>query len=177
MYCFKISRGGYVSKYCLVPNVTDQGYYYITLADGRGVKRIWVSRKAITIRDGKEVIIDWLNYRKTEKGNVVLLPNDNKNETIVVIEATCGYRGTSTITIEDGEIIERGAFYHSPRGSLGVSDVVLAKVKDGAKVIASRTGRLYGADSTIVAKIVFGGEGIEMILAPEKEDEALFELL
>ena len=184
MFEFRINRGGSISKSCIIPKMTDQGYFYINIPAGSHgrTERVWINRKAIVQKRGendKETyqIHDWLDYRVTNKGNIVLMPSDNKNETIVLIFAECGYRGDSKIEIENGEVIKRGLYYHSPRGSLGISDVVLAKVRDGTKIVAKRTGRLYGAPSTVTAKIVFTHQGIDLIEAQEESDEELAQLL
>jgi len=184
MWGFEISRAGYISKGCVVPQMTDQGYWYISIPTGSHGRtaRIWINRKAvIQTREGDKVtyqINDWLTYRRTEKGNIVLMPSDSKNETIVYLKAECGYRGSSSIEIENGERIFSGAYYHSPRGSLGVSDCGLFLVRDGTKFKIKRTGRLYGAPSVIVLKVVFSPNNvIELIKTDEEADEELKSLL
>ena len=182
MFRFEVERSGYISKSCITPYMSDQGYFYISIPIGSHgrVKRIWINRKAVVRQEEEFTIVDWLTYRKTEKGNIVLMPSDNKNSTIIYLIAECGYRGSSKIEIltpETAELVFEGAIYDSPRGSLGVSSCGLYKVKDGAVFKISRTGRLYGADPVITVKVVFTHEGIDLIRADELSDEELAQLL
>lgn len=169
--------GSYASKSCVTPKMTPQGYYYFELPRGRGYKMIWVNRSAIIAdEEGNEQIQDWLDYRKTEKGNIVLLPRADMNATVVVLQGQCGYRGHSTL-LGDFETIEQGAYYYSPRGSLGVDDVKLAVIKDGDIIKLSRTGRTYGEPVEVTYRVVFGHGGIEIIRADEDSDPELKQLL
>ena len=165
-----------MSASCVLASMTDTGYFYIPLPDGRGTRRIWVNRGAIKVvrKDGHDsyVVADKLDYRVTEKGNVVLMPGD-KN--IAIIHAECGYRGSSDIKVfrngKEVEPIARGAEYHSPRGSLGVDDVVVVALEEGDIIKVRRTGRLYGADPELTF-VYSAGE-----LAEHVPDEELVSLL
>ena len=173
---FTISRGGSVSVSCVLASVTDTGYFYIPLPDGRGTRRIWVNRGAINIvhKDGHDsyVVADKLDYRITEKGNVVLMPGDKD---IAIIHAVCGYRGHSEVkVIRNGKEVEpivRGSEYHSPAGALGVDDIVIVPLEEGDIIKVERTGRLYGADPELTF-VYAGGE-----LAEHVPDEELVNLL
>ncbi len=183
MLYFSVSRSGYISKGCVTPNMTDQGYFYISIptgAHGR-TERVWINRKAIIQKKENDKVTyqinDWLTYRRTEKGNIVLMPSENKRETVIYLVAECGYRGSSSIDIKNGEEIFKGADYHSPRGRLGVSECGLFLVKDGTKFIIERTGRLYGADPVITLKVIFTHNVIDLIKVQEESDEELLELL
>ncbi len=175
-----IRLGSTASLSCVIPEMTDQGYFYTRIPNGRGYKKIWINRAAVEQkknRDGvKYAVADWLNYRITEKGNIVLLPRDDMDATVVILHGECGYRGDSSLT-GDFETIYRGAYYHSPRGALGIDDVHLAVVRDGTIINLIRTGRTYGNPKKVTFKVVFGGDGIEVIIADEEDDEELKKLL
>jgi len=65
---------------------------------------------------------------------------------LLIMSAEPGYRGGGTISI-DGEhvIVHRGRRKNSPRGALGVGDVLVAQVAPGALIRYHASGRLYGA--------------------------------
>lgn len=173
---FRIERSGHVSKSCVVPAQNDSGYWYIELGGGgfNRARRIWINSKAIIKKSGSNGkasygIMDKLEYRRTEKGNIVLFPGSRN---IVLIFATCGYRGESEVEIipapgKKGErIIASNTYYHSQRGSLGVSEHVLAELRQGDRVRVRRTGRLYGAES----ELLFEYQGTELVAVPEDEE-------
>jgi len=177
---FRIDRGGYVSKSCVVPAQNESGYWYVELGGGgfNRPQRIWVNSRAIIQKGGSNGkasygIMDRLEYRRTEKGNIVLMPGSRN---LVLIFATCGYRGDAELEIipapgKEGErIIASRSYYHSQRGSLGVSEHVLAELRQGDRVRVKRTGRLYGAEP----ELLFEYQGTELVPVPEDEElEAL----
>ena len=177
---FVINRGGYVTKNCVLPAQSEAGYWYVELGGGghNRPRRIWINSRAIVRKEneGGEIvyeIADKLGYRRTEKGNIVLMPGD---ENIVMIFAECGYRGRAEIDVitvdgRDDWLIASREYWHSGRGALGVSEHVLVSLKDGDRVRVSRTGRLYGADS----ELMFVYQGNELVRVPE--DEEIEELL
>ena len=153
MEWFKILRDGSVGKSCVVAKMNDAGYFYIEIPSGAHgkTKRIWINRKAVEQEDEQFVVVDKLDYRITEKGNIVLIPGE-KN--IAIIEAESGYRGHSAINVysRDGQEVKpifRGAVYHSPLGRLGVSDIILTELRERDIIKVRRTGRLYGAPAEL----------------------------
>lgn len=166
MKVFKISRSGYVSEACATAKMTDSGYFYYELGGGgfNRPKKVWINSKAIKMVDDKYVIADKLDYRVTEKGNIVLIPGDKD---IAVVFAECGYRGGSKIETT-AKVIAKEAYYHSQRGSLGVSEVILCEVREGDRFTVNRTGRLYGAEPEIVL-IYTGGTLIKHVNDEELE--------
>jgi len=183
VFGFEVLRSGCITKSCVIPNMTEQGYFYIPLSDGAHGRttRVWINRKAIVQKKEKDKVIyqinDWLTYKVTQKGNVVLLPRDDKNETIIHLFATCGYRGTSKIDIKHGKKVIICSHYHSARGALGISQHGLFLVRDGTIFTIERTGRLYGAPEVITAKIVFAPNGIDLIETQEESDKELMQML
>ena len=156
---------------------TDMGYYYIEFNVGRGYKKIWVNRKLISEKEGKpKLTTEWITYRETEKGNIVLLPSENKNTTVVILYGECGYRGSSNLSGTFKPIL-RGAYYHSPNGRLGISDLVLAQIKNGDIIQLKRTGRLYGEPANVTFKVIFQNNEIKIITADEESDSELKNLL
>ena len=152
MKWFEILRDGNVSESCVLAKVSDAGYFYVEIpcgAHGR-TRRIWINRKAVEQEDEQFVVVDKLDYRITEKGNIVLTPGSRN---LAVVEAECGYRGNSTVKVfrngQEVAPIFRGARYLSPRGSLGVSDIVLVELEERDIIKIRRTGRLYGAPAEL----------------------------
>jgi len=174
---YTINRGGYVSKSCVVPAQNDSGYWYIELGGGghNRPRRIWINGRAVVRKqdkDGKPVfgIVDRLSFRRTEKGNVVLMPGEYN---IVVLFAECGYRGTADAVVlpvdgrEQNEWLVAGReYWHSGRGALGVSEHLLLLLKEGDRVRVTRTGRLYGAEP----ELMFVYQGNELVPVPEDEE-------
>ena len=152
MKWFEILRKGSVSEGCVLAKMNDAGYFYIEIpcgAHGR-TRRIWINRKAVEQEDEQFVVVDNLDYRVTGKGNIVLLPG---RRDIAIIEAECGYRGSSAVNVfRDGQEVApifRGAVYHSPLGRLGVSDIILTELRERDIIKVRRTGRLYGAPAEL----------------------------
>jgi len=183
VFGFKVCKMGFLLKNPVHAKKSEQGYFYILLTSGKSLSfsRIWVNRKAVVEKKENDKTIyeisDWLTYRKTEKGNIVLMPSKNRDETIIYLFAECGFRGSSYIEVINGEVVYEKYYYHSPRGSIGTSKQGLYKVKNGTVFRIRRTGRLYGAPETITLKVVFTPKGLELIEAQEEEDEELKELL
>ena len=152
MKWFKILRDGNVSEGCVLAKMSPAGYFYVEIpcgAHGRK-RRIWINRRAIEQKDEQYAIVDMLDYKITERGNIVLLPG---RRDIAIIEAESGYRGHSAINVfRDGQEVApifRGAVYHSPLGRLGVSDIILTELRERDIIKVRRTGRLYGAPAEL----------------------------
>jgi len=165
---------------------TDAGYWYIPVPDGRGTKRVWVSKKMVYTYYRKER--DW-NLREitreytelkpgirftvitTEKGNIVLMPSGEGylTDDVRLLYSGCGYRGCGTIKykqLSGGKVIYKGTEYHSPRGSLGVEDCHLIVCADGLRISVTRSGRLYGSWSQmdfLVKKVEGEWKLLEMV--------------
>jgi len=91
----------------------------------------------------------------TEKGNLVLKPSER--HWTFLLRVPCGYRGSSSLQIEsDVEFQKKFEQYHSPRGSLGISEGALVTVREEqlpVKIRWHRTGRLYGAPAEGIALV------------------------
>lgn len=131
---------------------------------GRPSFRLWVSGRLLQKgKDGKYYLsFPVLGARifKTEKGNLVLRPADGWRVEYLYVE--CGFRGSSEIQILAPEGLECFGFsiYHSPRGSLGVSEGMLvnAPQDEVMKFKWCRTGRLYGDSPEGITIVMPDGE-------------------
>ena len=142
---------------------SESGYFYFNVGGGgfNRPRRIWVNKRLVRWEERKNwrgekervpyVILRGVTFVKTEKGNFVLRPGHDR---LFKLFAECGYRGGSTIEVEGAEWCVQANYYHSPRGSLGVSHTGLIRaLADRVIIRATRSGRLYGKASKEVVII------------------------
>jgi len=113
--------------YILLDTVEREGktYYYMNFAVD---PRVWVSRKLVDVVEGKPRVLFPLEGElvRTNKGTWVIRPEFDT--WTYWIEVGCGYRGESHIEVPDLYVHVHIPRYHSPRGSLGISDRVIVTI-------------------------------------------------
>lgn len=129
--------------------VENNVFYYIPWGkEGHG--RIsfitWINRKLIN-EEGKIIFPLYGKLIKTEKGNLVIRPDEEEKCWIFPVQARCGFRGSSIIELlspPDAQLLKY-YIYSSPRGNLGISEGALVITpKFPVKFHIKYTGRLYG---------------------------------
>jgi len=125
-------------SYLEVKEFEGRKYYYLDVGSGWHGEvsfRLWVNAKLVKFNESGEAYVEFpaQNARivKTEKGNLVLRPEEGWFVYDVGIGAD--YRETSTfklIGIAEGEAdIYPYEIYHSPVGSLGISNYALVSTQ------------------------------------------------
>jgi len=173
-----------MNKQTIYLNKTDKGFYYGYIGSelhGRASFKFWVNRKLIKENEnGIYIEFPLANAEivKTEKGNIVVRPADNKN--IFVIGRKCGFRGESWFEIIEPKNVTVFEFeeWDSERGNLGVSQYGLVVTGDYIKAKEEADGRLYGADEVYYKKYSYKNEEfIEEDYVPCDEDNELCKFL
>ncbi len=146
---------------------------------GRPTAKVFVNPKCLT-DDGRDVKAVGSRLVRTEKGNYVIVPDENYFTAVVGWES--GYRGSSEYELLVPTELELPyRVYRSERGSLGISTYALitAPVNSVVKAKLTRTGRTYGQPKKTVQVIrVEDGElRIENMPAEAQEDDELVRLL
>jgi len=163
-------------------------YPYVEFDSGCNFHRnpiLWVSKSLIEKDDeGREFVEVTGNNRrivKTNKGNFVLKQGSEEDK-VFYIETTCGYRGSASYEIKEGEgIVELPLLKcHSPRGNLGEKKEALIYTRSPYIIYKeTRTGRLYGDEPVRFWKVFTNeqGEEVREQIPPCLEDNELCSLL
>lgn len=121
---------------------------------------------------------------KDEKGEsngkyLVVAPRNGDDRILVLWRVSSGYRGGAGITADEGvTVIGYDHAWASGRGSLGETAEMLAILKPGQELHASRSGRcVQDTKATLTynkeIKVVFGGEELDAATADEVEGDYL----
>lgn len=128
----------------LRPQKNDRGFHYLEFKSGchgSTKTRVWV-RPEMMMNDG---LVDFpcrARIHRTEKGNLVLVPDDRS--VTYIIRVASGYRGSASIErIDGGDVVAQGHEYHSPLGSLGETAWAIVVAPGGSPITvdAHVTGR------------------------------------
>ncbi len=149
-------------------------YYYTPLGDhghGNPAQLLWVGKSYKIPEENLNLLQgDIIEGKK----NLILIPGD-KLIFKIVLEA--GFRGqNSDISIEGAKRYFIYPLYRSPRGNIGIDDLVLIVADRNTTTINikySRTGRLYGSDPDINATIKL--PELEIAYLPSDEDMQLID--
>jgi hypothetical protein len=171
-------------------------FYYADVGSevhGRYSFRLWISGrlvKQVVDKDGNVTYLVTFPVKdaaivRTEKGTLVLRPVPGKVTHNILVP--CGYRGTSSIQVDDMAGVEVYTYYvyESPRGNLGISTGALIVANDVPVFVNwSRSGRLYGVPDKGVLILYPDGDTYEREACecldglPDREElEELKELL
>ena len=145
----------------------DDVYPYTPVGGGGFNKeiRVWIQRNLINLNK-----VEWSDqerYEMTVKTNNVKIEKSKTgkswvvrpgNEKLWIVFVHCGFRGSANIdSISGGEAVVENGYYHSERGSLGVSWVALIRqTADPMVVECSRSGRTYGSPKKLVVTVKGG---------------------
>jgi hypothetical protein len=136
-----------------------------------------------TLSQIKDVVI--IALKDTEgkpngKYLIVAPRNGGDNRVLVLWRVSSGYRGGAGISAGEGvTVIASDSSWHSGRGNLGETAEMLAILKPGQELRASRSGRrVQNSKAKLVydgktITVTFGGEEMEAATADEVEGEYL----
>lgn len=111
---------------------------------------------------------------------LIVAPRGEDNRILVLWRVESGYRGSASITAGEGvTVIARDTSWHSGRGSLGETAEMLAILRPGQELRASRSGRRVqetearlGYDGKAIS-VTFGGEEMDAAMAEEASGEVV----
>ena len=165
MKAFYVSRD-YVSDG--IP-VSMSPYPRIVLGDGGHKQATWIAlgrrdQENIIKRDDndKEVVFDVgiLKVKDKEQFLIVAPRPGEDNRALVFWAVSSGYRGSSSIkTADDVLVVGYDHSWHSGRGNLGSTAEILAVLKPGQKLEASKSGRRVQQDR---ARLTWDGKEIKV---------------
>lgn len=143
----------------------DSGFAFLNFGERPRAIRLWI-KEDIIVDNEINFPINGAKIVRTQKGGFVLVPS--KDHCTFLVNVHSGFRGTSSISILSQGDVYHFDIYHSPRGSLGISDGCL--VSTPLKYVEytwKKTGRLYGHPSEGGVRIDSDGNKTELILDNE----------
>jgi hypothetical protein len=105
-------------------------------------------------------------------GYLIVAPrNGDDNRVLVLWRVSSGFRGSASITAGEGVmVIASDSSWHSGRGNLGETAEMLAILKPGQELRASRSGRRVQGTR---AKLIYDGKTISTIFGGEEMEVAM----
>ena len=178
--------------------VVLEPYPHIVLGEGGHKRATWI---ALGKRDTESIIVrtpilEDHTMNKISEVSVVALKDDdgklngkylivaprnnNDDRVLVLWRVSSGYRGSASISAGEGvTVIARDSSWHSGRGNLGETAQMLAILKPGQGLRASRSGRRVQDTSAKLAydgtniSVTFGGEEMEAATAEKIDGDYL----
>jgi len=147
---------------------SDNTFYYFSINNNGKNRNIYIDKKIILnspniVNDTIDFPVINAKFIQTKKGTILLVPDDYM---AFIINIKSGFRGyafldTNNIKVYDNnnnkidfQIISNITSYHSPKGTLGMTDNILINIPKTVKRItipAYRTGRRIDNNNVIIA--------------------------
>lgn len=163
--------------------VASEPYPHVVIGDGGNKRATWI---ALGKRDINQIVMN-KGTSSPEIKNVgiialkdadqkptgkylIVAPRGHDDRVLVLWRVSSGYRGSADITAGEGVmVIAQDKAWHSGRGSLGEDAEMLAILKPGQELTATRSGR--DLEQTR-AKLVYDGKAIIATLGDENLEAA-----
>lgn len=143
-------------------------------------KMVDTGRATARIKDVSIIALKDAEGKPNGKYLIVAPRNGGDNRVLVLWRVSSGYRGEAIITAGEGvTVIASDSSWHSSRGSLGETAEMLAILKPGQELRASRSGcSVQNTKAKLVydgytISVTFGGEEMEAATADEVEGDLL----
>lgn len=167
-------------------NIKEDGerkFYYCDFGSkyhGKTSFRLWVHHSLVTWKDGQpylQIPQQNVSLQQGKKAGTWILRPGNDN--LFEIYVPCGYRGEAILeTITPVTAKADYCVYHSPVGSLGVSEGCLITTSEEAVAYKwNRSGRLYGAPGSGTSRVDLTGNKVDYEETDVCEIEDLAEII
>lgn len=140
--------------------------------NGEAYETVETGNFNVTVEDVGVIALKDKNTGEPNGRYLIVKPhNGSDNRVLVLWRVSSGYRGSAGITAGEGvTVLGSDQSWHSGRGSLGSTAEMLAILKPGQELRASRSGRRVQENR---ARLTWDGEKIEVVFG----DDSLFDVV